>query len=232
MLPPSPPAARRKVVSSTWNAGRGAGDTPGRFGQTLRMSAPAVELKLSYEDYLALERSSGLRHEWLDGRVYAMAGGTLAHGALAVAVLAELRALALPCGCVAYSSDAKVRIEETGLSTYPDGAVVCGRVEVSPRDRHAMTNPTVIVEVLSDSTEAYDRGEKWAHYRRLASLRDYVLVSQHTARIELYSREGDHWTLREAGPGESLALTGLTGVLSVDRVYAGITLDPPPPTPT
>jgi Uma2 family endonuclease len=196
------------------------------------MSAPAVELKLSYEDYLALERSSGLRHEWLDGRVYAMAGGTLAHGALAVAVLAELRALALPCGCVAYSSDAKVRIEETGLSTYPDGAVVCGRVEVSPRDRHAMTNPTVIVEVLSDSTEAYDRGEKWAHYRRLASLRDYVLVSQHTARIELYSREGDHWTLREAGPGESLALTGLTGVLSVDRVYAGITLDPPPPTPT
>jgi len=196
------------------------------------MSAPAVELKLSYVDYLALERTSGLRFEWLDGRVTPRVGDTLVHGALAAAALCEVGNLARPCGCVAFSSDAKVRIEETGLSTYPDGAVVCGRVEVSPRDRHAMTNPTVIVEVLSDSTEAYDRGEKWAHYRRLASLRDYVLVSQHTARIELYSRQGDHWTLREAGPGESLALTGLTGVLSVDRVYAGISLDLPPPTPT
>ena len=88
-----------------------------------------------------------------------------------------------------------------------------------------------VLSTRIDSTEAYDRGEKWAHYRRLASLRDYVLVSQHTARIELYSREGDHWVLREAGPGKSLALTGLTGALALDRVYAGITLDPPPPTP-
>ena len=195
------------------------------------MSAPATELKLSYDDYLALERTSGLRFEWLDGRVTPRVGDTLVHGALAAAVLCEVGNLARPCGCVAFSSDAKVRIEETGLSTYPDGAVVCGRVEVSPRDRHAMTNPTLIVEVLSDSTEAYDRGEKWAHYRRLASLRDYVLVSQHTARIELYSREGDHWVLREAGPGKSLALTGLTGALALDRVYAGITLDPPPSMP-
>lgn len=192
----------------------------------------APQTRLAYDDYLALERSSGLRYEWLDGRVYAMAGGTLAHGALAAALLRELGNLTLSCGCVAYSSDAKVRIEQTGLSTYPDGSVVCGRVEVSPRDRHAMTNPTILVEVLSESTEGYDRGEKWAHYRRLASLRDYVLVSQHTARIELYSREGDHWVLREAGAGESLALTGLDGTLSVDRVYAGITLDPVPPAPT
>ncbi len=192
---------------------------------------PAAVQRLDYEAYLALERAENTRYEWLDGVVYAMVGGTLAHGALSAAVLAELRALALPCGCVAFSSDAKVRVRETGLSTYPDGSIVCGPVEVAPEDRHAMTNPTVIVEVLSERTEAYDRGEKWLHYRRLASLRDYVLLSQHTPRIELYSREGDHWVLREAGPGASLALTGLPGVLSVDRVYAGISLDPAPPPP-
>ncbi len=187
--------------------------------------------RLNYEDYLALERAESKRYEWLDGLVYAMAGGTLAHAALAAAVLRELGNLALPCGCVAFSSDAKVRVRETGLSTYPDGSVVCGPIEVAPEDRHAMTNPTVIVEVLSESTEGYDRGEKWSHYRRLASLRDYVVISQHTPRIELYSREGDHWALREAGPGASIALTGLPGALSVDRVYAGIALDPVPPPP-
>ncbi len=195
------------------------------------MGLPAMEVKVSYSEYLELERASGQRYEWLDGAVYAMAGGTLVHGALAAAVLRELGNLALPCGCVPYSSDAKVRVEATGLSTYPDGAVVCGPVEVSPSDRHAMTNPAVLVEVLSDSTEAYDRGEKWAHYRRLASLHDYLLVSQHTQRLELYSREGDHWTLRVAGPGESLALTGFAGTISTDRVYAGLALDPPPPAP-
>lgn len=185
----------------------------------------AQVLHLSYEDYLALERATNQRHEWLDGQAYAMAGGTLLHGALCAAVSRELGLLALSCGCVVYSADAKVRVAATGLATYPDASVVCGGVTVDAGDRHAMTNPSVLVEVLSDGTEAYDRGDKFAHYRQLPSLRDYVLVSQHTQRIELYSREGDHWVMRVAGAGESLPLTALPGSLSVDRVYAGITLE-------
>lgn len=171
-----------------------------------------------------------MRHQFLDGRAYAMAGGTLAHGALSAAMARELGLLALRCGCVVYSSDAKVRIEPTGLATYPDVSVVCGALETSPVDRNAMSNPTVLVEVLSAGTEGFDRGTKWRHYRRLDSLRHYLLVAQDEARIELFSREGGLWVLREAGPGESLHLEALGGALEVDRVYAGITLTEPPPT--
>lgn len=179
---------------------------------------------MTYSDYLALERTTNQRHEWLDGRAYAMAGGTLLHAELASAFQRELGNLALACGCKVFSADAKVRVLATGLATYPDGSMVCGRVETDAADANAMTNPTLLVEVLSDSTEGYDRGEKWAHYRRIASLKDYVLVSQHTRRIEVFSRDGDHWTLRVAEAGDSLALTALQGAILVDRVYLGVEL--------
>lgn len=181
---------------------------------------------VSYREYVALERAEDARYEWYDGQVYAMAGGTLAHAELAAAVGAELRAIALACGCRVFSADAKVRVRATGLATYPDGAVVCGAVARDPEDDNAMNNPALLVEVLSDGTERYDRGEKADHYRRIPSLQDYVLVSQHTARIEIHSRAGDHWVLRVAGPGESVPLTAMPGALSVDRVYQGVELTP------
>jgi len=187
----------------------------------------------SYEDYLTLERATDQRHEWLDGQVYAMAGGTLTHAALSSAMQRELGNLALLCGCKVYSSDGKVRVLATGLATYPDASMVCGPIATAPNDPHAMTNPALLVEVLSDGTEAYDRGDKAAHYRRIPSLQDYVFVSQHTRRVEVYSREGDHWTLRVAEAGGSVPLTALDGSLTVDRVYAGVELTeaPPPPDP-
>ncbi len=180
---------------------------------------------VSYEDYLALEHKADLRHEWLDGRVYAMAGGTLTHAELASAMQRELGNLALACGCRVFSSDAKVRVLATGLATSPDASMVCGAVERDPADANAMTNPAVLVEVLSESTERYDRGEKFAHYRRLPSLRDYVLVSQHTRCGEVYSRQGDHWTLHVAEAGGAAPLTALDGALQVDRVYQGVELE-------
>ncbi len=180
---------------------------------------------MSYEDYLALEQSTDQRHEWLDGQAYAMAGGTPPHGALAISVGSELRGMALRCGCQVFSSDVKVRVLATKLVTYPDLSVVCGALQTSPQDDNALTNPALLVEVLSDGTEKYDRGEKFAHYRHLPTLKDYVLVSQHTRRIEVYSREGDHWALRIAEAGQTVALTAMDGGLSVDRVYAGVTLD-------
>lgn len=185
--------------------------------------------RISYDEYLAIERAADVRHEWLDGQIYAMAGGTLTHGALSAAMVSELRNLALGCGCVVFSSDAKVRVAETGLATYPDASVVCGPIETAPGDLHAMRNPSILVEVLSESTEANDRGKKWRHYRQIPSLRHYVLVTQHARSIEVYTREGDHWTLREGGEGEHVALEALGGSISVDRVYAGITLEAPPP---
>ena len=192
------------------------------------MAGEAARLPwVSYEDYLTLEREAEQRHEWLDGRVYAMAGGTLVHAELAAAVQRELGNLALGCGCRVFSSDAKVRVLATGLATYPDASMVCGPVTRDPADANAMTSPAVLVEVLSESTERYDRGEKFAHYRRLPSLRDYVLVSQHTRRIEVYSREGDHWTLHVAEDGGAAPLTALDGALLVDRVYQGVEFEAP-----
>jgi Uma2 family endonuclease len=191
---------------------------------------------MTYADYLAAEAASDIRHEYLRGEVYAMAGGTPTHARLAMAVgVALSNALSgRPCGV--FGSDLRVRIEATDLSTYPDAVVVCGKLEHADSDPHAATNPILLVEVLSDSTEAsiaslsrfavpsreaYDRGEKFAHYRRLPSLREYVLVSQREARLEAYYKNADGaWVLDEAGPGQALTLRSLPDVrLDVDGIY-------------
>lgn len=181
---------------------------------------------ISHREYFALERAEDRRSEWLDGQVYAMAGGTLAHAELATAVAAELRARALSCGCRVFAADAKERVLATGLATYPDASLVCSSVERDPEDENAMTNPVVLVEVLSDSSERDERGEKADHFRRLPTLKDDVLISHHTPRLEIHSREGDHSILRVAGPGGSVPLTAMPRSLSVDRDYQGIELTP------
>jgi Uma2 family endonuclease len=135
----------------------------------MAMGEAAKQSWSSYTAYLEIERESGRRHEWLDGQVYAMAGGSLSHSALAVAVAAELRSLSRTCGCQVFSSDAKVRVLATGLATYPDVSVVCGPIERDSDDHNAIMNPSVLVEVLSTSTEGYDRGAKFAHFRELPS---------------------------------------------------------------
>ncbi len=193
------------------------------------MGEAATATWTDYAAYLALEQASDQKHEWFDGQVFAMAGGTVPHGALAIAIGSELRALALACGCQVLSSDVKVRVLATGLATYPDGSVACGEFATDPDDRNVVTNPSLLVEVLSDSTEAYDRGDKFGNYRQMPSLRDYVLVSQHTRQIEVFSRDGENqWMLRVAGPGQSVPLTAMKGEIEVDRVYAGIKLAPAP----
>jgi Uma2 family endonuclease len=176
---------------------------------------------MSYADYLAAEELSSVRHEFLRGTVYAMAGGTPEHAALAMAVGGELRNALAGRPCRVYGSDLRVRVDATDLATYPDVAVVCGSLERSPHDENAAVNPVLIVEVLSDATEAYDRGEKFAHYRRLNSLREYLLVSQKERRLELYRKDAEgHWVLFEAGSGETLTLASLPGVaLVTDEVY-------------
>lgn len=175
---------------------------------------------MTYAEYVAAEAASDVRHEFLNGDVWAMAGGTPEDAALAAAFIRELGAALRGKPCRVYTSDARVRILATGLSTYPDLTVVCGALETAPEDPDALTNPVVLVEVLSDATEAYDRGAKAAHYRRIASLREYVLVSQGEPLIEVYRRtDGGRWELLEARPGDAVELAALGVRLDVSTLY-------------
>ncbi len=184
------------------------------------MAEPARKLAITFAEYLEQERASDTKHEFLAGEVFAMAGGTPEHARLAIKVGGLLGAQLGGRPCEVFSSDLLVRVLATDLGTYPDLSVVCGRIEVDPDDASCLTNPVVLVEVLSDGTEAYDRGEKFAHYRRIPSLREYVLVSQRQRRIEVFRRNEDaSWTLYEAGAGQSAKLASIGCELSVDEVY-------------
>jgi Uma2 family endonuclease len=177
-------------------------------------------LRTTYAEYLEIEASSEERYEFVDGAVYAMAGGSAEHSRLAMSFGAELRAALADKGCAVYGSDLKIRIDATNRSTYADVLIVCGPEVPSEIDRNAIVNPTVIVEVLSPSTEASDRGEKWRHYQHLKSLREYVLVSQDEPRIEVFRRNGDEWVLRTSTAGQMLELPSQGVQIPIDAIYA------------
>jgi Uma2 family endonuclease len=178
---------------------------------------------MTYAEYLAFEAASDTKHEYLNGEVFAMAGGTITHGALTVAVSTALSVALRDRRCRVLSPDVRVRSKATGLTTYADVTVVCQHLEADPDDAHSVLNPTLIVEVLSDSTESYDRGAKAAHYRRIPSLREYVLVGQSDPLIEVYRRnERGNWELFvEARRGQlaELMSCGEPVVLEVDAIY-------------
>jgi Uma2 family endonuclease len=190
------------------------------------MTEPARKLTYTFAEYLAFEAESATKHEYINGEVFAMAGGTPDHAALAAAVIRLLGTALLDRPCRVYTSDLRIRVLVTGLATYPDVSVVCRPFEPDPEDANTAVNPVVIVEVLSDGTEAYDRGEKFAHYRRIPSLRDYLMVSQREAQIEHYRRnEDDTWTLREVrAPGVVRLSIGCD--LSVEDVYRNPMAEP------
>jgi Uma2 family endonuclease len=189
------------------------------------MTHPSAEPYVTFEDFVAAEQDSETKHEWLDGVVYAMGGGTLEHSRLAGRMTAILSSK-LAGRCTILTSDAMVYVRETDFATYPDASVVCGAMDVQRVLRNkkvigeALTNPTILVEVLSESTESYDRGEKFAHYMRLASLREYVLVSQGEPYVEVFRRDGDEWVLRTAMAGQMLELTSQGIQIAVDAIYA------------
>lgn len=155
---------------------------------------------IPYAEYLANEQVSDTKHEYVNGLVYAMAGGSPEHGRLAVAASTQLLTL-LRGRCRVFSSDVRILVRATQRSAYPDVSVVCGTLEHASEDPAAITNPTLLVEVLSPSTEASDRGEKWAHYQRLPSLRAYVLISQTDSRVEVFRRANESWIYEVATAG-------------------------------
>jgi Uma2 family endonuclease len=180
-----------------------------------------VKGSTSYADYLAREATAERKHEFVNGQVYAMAGGTLEHGALAVAIAVQVTNALAGKSCRAFSSDVRVFVPSTGSAFYPDVTVVCGRAEAAKEDPQALTNPVVVIKILSEDTEAYDRGAKAAHYRRIPSLREYVLVSQTERRIEVQRLNAhDIWELHFFGPGQRVELTALDISFPLDAVYA------------
>jgi Uma2 family endonuclease len=175
--------------------------------------------RYSYAEYLTLEESSSVRHEFADGEIYAMAGGTPTHAALAATII-RVVGTQLPFGCRAYSSDLRVRVPETGLSTYPDVTVVCGQTTRATDDPVAVTNPILMVEVTSPSTEDYDRGEKLTHYQRLPSVKEVLFVSHRRPALLLHRRGPDGgWSSIDAAAGQTLELSSVGARLAVDEVY-------------
>lgn len=187
------------------------------------MSTPAHRIRYERGEYLALEAASNVRHEFLDGQIYGIAGGTPEQAALAAAVVGLLFPQLQRGRCRIHDADLRVRVLQTGLATYPDATIVCGPLERDPEDANAVTNPTVLVEVLSRSTEDYDRGDKFEHYKRIAALRQYVLVSHRAREIEVWTRDGaGGWRQSVAGDGERALLDSIQAQLDVRELYDAV----------
>jgi Uma2 family endonuclease len=181
--------------------------------------AEAVPGKIPYAAYLAAEVHRETKHEYLDGVERAMAGGTPDHGALAAQLIGQLVGALAERPCRVFSSDVRVRIERANRSVYPDASVVCGKLQNASDDANAIVNPVLIVEVISDSSEAYDRGEKFRYYKLLASLVEYVLVSQREPLVEVFRRDGESWRVTEYPAGTVVRLDSVGAAVSVDALY-------------
>lgn len=178
----------------------------------------------SYREYLQLLELSSVKLEYCDGEIYAMAGGTPTHADLGASAT-RLLGNALLGRCRVSSSDLKVRVEETDLTTFPDVTIVCGERHTSSIDANAVINPTLLVEVTSSSTEGYDRGEKLSHYKQIPSLLAVVLVSHRRRQVTVIERASDGWQQRELRAGEVVTVEALALSISVDELYAGIALE-------
>ncbi len=178
-------------------------------------------------EYLALERASDTKHEFVDGAIVAMAGARPAHNMLAANVTAALVALTRGRGCVTMTSDQRVHVPTTRLYTYPDVTVACGERRYDDGDPPSLLNPTLLVEVTSDTSEDFDRGTKFLHYQAIAELREYVIISHRERRIDHFRREGDgQWRLTAyTNEDASVELPALAGAVALADVYESVELE-------
>lgn len=194
------------------------------------MAVPSTVARLTESEYLALERAATFKSEYFDGEMFAMAGGSPKHSLITANLIGELRTKLKGGPSKPFTSDLRLKVEASGLITYPDVSVVCGPLQFASGTDDTVVNPTLLIEVLSDSTEAYDRGEKFQHYRQIPSLKEYLLVSQRLARIEQYGRRPNaEWALRVAeGKDAKLALPALEITIELNEVFAGVDFPPAP----
>jgi Uma2 family endonuclease len=176
---------------------------------------------LTPEQYLAIERGAEFKSEYFDGEMFAMAGASHRHNLITTNVVRELSTQLKGRPCETYASDMRVKVSASELYTYPDVVVACSDIRFDDEQGDTLLNPTLIVEVLSKSTEAYDRGEKFAHYRKLDSLQEYLLVAQDRHSIEHFVRQpGGGWLLRDVtGIGSTLHLESIGCDLPLAEVY-------------
>jgi Uma2 family endonuclease len=184
------------------------------------MSSVLTKTRCTAEEYLTLERSASCKSEFHDGEIYAMTGASRKHNLITVNIVGELRSQLKKLPCEAYISDMRLKAAEARSYHYPDITVVCGAPQFEDAHLDTLLNPTLLIEVLSSSTEAYDRGGKFAHYRKIPTLREYLLVAQDQPSIERYMRQGDVWILTEAvGLEASVPLESIGCVLSLREAY-------------
>lgn len=196
------------------------------------MAVPHTTQRLTEAEYLGIERAAETKSEFFDGEMFAIAGGARRHGKIAMNLGREVGGKLRDRRSEAFNAAVRVKIEATGLYTYPDLSVVCGDNVEAEDDQDVIVNPILIAEVLSESTEGYDRGKKFEHYRQIPALREYLLISQNEPRIEQFVLEpGRGWFLREAvGLGATLALPSIEITISLSEVFRKVKF-PPPATP-
>jgi Uma2 family endonuclease len=192
------------------------------------MSAvPAVSF-LTIEEYLEREETALEKHEYYHGEVFAMAGTTIEHNRIVRNTLTALDSFLRDKDCEVFPSDLKVYIEANSLFTYPDLSIICGPLERWNDRNDVITNPAVIIEVLSKSTESYDRGQKFKLYRELPSLREYLLISSTEVLLEHYKKEAPHvWTLRESKErSDALKIETVQFTCPLSEIYRDVSFDP------
>ena len=171
------------------------------------------------DDYFAVEEVSEIRHEFYNGEIFAMAGASLPHNEISANVLSAFRTTLRDSNCGAYGSDLRVQTP-SGLYTYPDVSVICGSVQLLPERSATATNPVLLVEVLSDATEDYDRGEKFTLYKPISTLRHYLLISQNEILVDHFVRRDNDWQLRTfRSRSETIELADLGIFVAIDEVY-------------
>lgn len=192
------------------------------------MSLP--QRKYTPEEYLALERKAECRSEYYAGEIFAMSGASEKHNLIAGNIVAALHGQFRGRPCRVYVSDMRVKVSPTGLYTYPDVVALCGEARFDDVQRDTLLNPNVIIEVLSPSTEAYDRGNKAAQYRQLPSLMEYLLASQERMHVEHYVRQADgQWLFSEVSDTDArIHLPSINASVVLADIYENVVLDSPP----
>ncbi len=192
------------------------------------MISPQLQRHFTSQDYLDWERRQETRNEYVNGEIHAMAGASRNHNLICVNLTVSLSTQLRGKPCEVYANDMRVKVDETGMYTYPDIVAVCDEPAFEDTQTDTLLNPLLIIEVLSDSTERYDRGAKFLHYRNLPSLQDYLLVAQHECRVEHYARQTDHrWSLTDyQNLDETIVIESIACELRLRDLYARVQMNP------
>ncbi|MEL7222404.1 MAG: Uma2 family endonuclease [Bacteroidota bacterium] len=177
---------------------------------------------LSIKEYVNIEKERDARYEYHDGKIFAMAGGTIEHGLIGGNTYGEIKFQLRNANskCIVINNDVKLHIEASNKFLYPDVMVVCDELERSELEKNAIVNPTLIIEVLSDSTESYDRGDKFFAYKQIKTLKEYILIDQYKAQVDIYKRKGDLWQItRVEGVENNLFISSLGIQVELKSIY-------------